>query len=184
MKKLFLILSVALGVGLVSCNSEKAADSSSSESKSSEKVVVKAEESSHKAAAPGDVKPIYLTTEEFKEKVWDYEANPEEWTYKGDLPCIVDFYADWCKPCKMVAPIMDDLADHYDGKVIIYKVNTDENRELSTVFQVRSIPSILFAPMNGKPAMQPGAMSKEQYMDIINDFVLKENKTNNEQKES
>ncbi len=175
MKKLFLVLSVAIGVSLVSCN-ENAADN-----KTTDKTEEKVDHKNQQVSAPGDIKPIYLTTEEFKEKVWDYESNPEEWTYNGELPCVVDFYADWCKPCKMVAPIMDDLADYYDGKVIIYKVNTDDQRELSTVFQVRSIPSILFAPMEGKPAMQPGAMSKEQYIEIINDFVLKENKTNNKQ---
>ena len=79
---------------------------------------------------------------------------------------------------------MDDLADYYDGKLIVYKVNTDKERELASVFQVRSIPSILFAPMEGKPAMQPGALSKEQYVEIINDFVLKENKVNNDKKQS
>jgi thioredoxin len=178
MKKIILILSLIVGVGLVSCNQN------ATDNKLAEAVEEKASQISHETSTPGDIKPIYLTTEEFREKVWDYEANPEEWVYNGDLPCVVDFYADWCKPCKMVAPIMDDLADYYAGRVIIYKVNTDDQRELSSVFQVRSIPSILFAPINGKPAMQPGAMSKEQYIEIINDFVLKENKTNNEQKES
>jgi thioredoxin len=125
------------------------------------------------ASVGGDIKPIYLSTADFKDKVWDYEANPDAWVYKGELPCVIDFYADWCKPCKMVAPIMDDLADHYNGKVIIYKVNTDKERELASVFQVRSIPSVLFTPMEGKPAMQPGAMKKEDYMNIIDEFVLK-----------
>ena len=131
-----------------------------------------------------DIKPEYLTAQAFKEKIWDYEKNPEAWVYNGELPCIVDFYADWCKPCKMVAPIMDELADHYDGKVLIYKVNTDEQRELATVFQVRSIPSILFAPIDGKPAMQAGAMSKEDYIRIIDEFVLKVNKQSNDKTES
>jgi len=121
----------------------------------------------------GDIKPIYLTTADFKKKIWDYDANPQEFVYQGELPCVIDFYADWCKPCKIVAPIMDDLADYYNGKVIIYKVNTDKERELASVFQVNSIPSILFAPMNGKPAMQPGALGKEDYIKIIDEFVLK-----------
>jgi thioredoxin len=89
------------------------------------------------------------------------------------LPVVVDFYADWCKPCKMVAPIMDELADYYKGRVNFYKVNTDQNRELSSVFQIRSIPSILFAPKEGQPSMQAGAMSKEQYIKIIDEYVLK-----------
>lgn len=134
--------------------------------------------------ASGDIKPVYLTAQSFKEKIWDYEKNPEQWVYNGELPCIIDFYADWCKPCKMVAPIMDDLADYYDGKVLIYKVNTDEQRELATVFQVRSIPSILFAPMDGKPAMQAGAMSKEDYIRIIDEYVLKVNKNSNDKTQS
>lgn len=131
-----------------------------------------------------DIKPQKITAAQFKELVWDYEANPEEWKYEGELPCVVDFYADWCKPCKMVAPIMDDLADEYDGRLLIYKVNTDEERELASVFQVRSIPSILFAPKSGKPAMQPGALSKEDYKGIIDDFVLKLNKDENDKKQS
>jgi thioredoxin len=121
----------------------------------------------------GDIKPVYLSTADFKKKIWDYDANPKEFVYQGELPCVIDFYADWCKPCKIVAPIMDELADFFDGKVIIYKVNTDKERELASVFQVNSIPSILFTPMTGKPAMQPGALSKDEYIKIINEFVLK-----------
>lgn len=135
-------------------------------------------------SVPGDLKPEYLTTEEFRQKVWDYEASPKEWKYEGELPCVVDFYADWCKPCKMVAPIMDDLADYYKGRVKIYKVNTDNERELATVFQINGIPSILFAPQTGKPAMQSGAMTKDRYIQIIDDFVLKLNKSDNAKKES
>jgi thioredoxin len=134
--------------------------------------------------ASEDIKPEYLTAQTFREKVWDYQANPDQWVYSGDLPCVVDFYADWCKPCKMVAPIMDELADHYKGRVVIYKVNTDKERELASVFQVSSIPSILFAPVDGKPALQPGALSKEDYISIIDEFILKINKKENNKKEN
>ena len=168
MNKILNLAILALVFLVASCNQEKVAE----DNQTSETSAIKSTQTS----ADGDIKPIYLTTADFKEKIWDYEANPEEWKYKGDLPCIIDFYADWCKPCKMVAPIMDDLADHYDGKVIIYKVDTDKEKELASVFQVRSIPSILFAPMEGKPAMQPGAMKKEDYMNIIEEYVLKVNK--------
>jgi len=120
-----------------------------------------------------DLKPIYLTTADFKEKIWDYENHPHEWIYNGDLPCVIDFYADWCKPCKMVAPIMDDLADLYKGKVIIYKVNTDKERELASIFQINSIPAILFSQQAGKPAIQPGALTKQDYIKIIDEFLLK-----------
>ena len=141
----------------------------------SKQIEEKSESSGH------DLKPELLTAEMFREKVWDYEANPEAWVYNGDLPCVVDFYADWCKPCKMVAPIMDELADYYEGRVIIYKVDTDKQRELATVFQVKSIPAILFAPTEGKPAMQPGAMKKEDYIKIIDEFILKTNENNKKQ---
>jgi len=190
MKKTIFILFIAFSGAMISCNSageEVKNEQAVTEAKTELTAETKAEtktETAHKNTDDGDIKPIYLTTSEFKEKVWDYENNPEAWVYNGELPCVVDFYADWCKPCKMVAPIMDDLADHYNGKLIVYKVNTDNERELASVFQVRSIPSILFAPMEGKPAMQPGALSKDQYMEIINDFILKENKTNNNKKES
>jgi len=174
MQKIFLIVSLLAVVVLFSCNqsSEPANNESNvQDSEISEKVNEKVSNENLE-----DIKPVYLTTAEFKDKVWDYESNPQQWIYKGELPCIIDFYADWCKPCKMVAPIMDDLADHYDGKVIIYKVNTDKEKELASVFQVKSIPAILFSPMEGKPAMQPGALSKEKYKSIIDDFVLKINK--------
>lgn len=167
MKNIFSILLVSGVLILSSCNQSKT---------EADKGQIKVKETTQTTmAASDDIKPELLTAAAFKEKIWDYENNPEEWVYNGDLPCIVDFYADWCKPCKKVAPIMDDLADYYDGKVLIYKVNTDEQRELATVFQVRSIPSILFAPMEGKPAIQPGAMTKEDYIRIIDEFVLKIN---------
>jgi len=126
-----------------------------------------------KTNAPEPGKPEYLTVETFKQKVWNYDTNPEEWIYNGEIPAIVDFYADWCKPCRMIAPIMEELAAHYEGRLKVYKVDTEAQRELAAVFQIRSIPSILFAPVSGKPAMQPGALSKEEYMRIIEEFVLK-----------
>ena len=177
MRNIFLVLMLGGLFMFAGCNDQKLADATEGES-----AVVSSE--AEMGGGGDDIKPVYLTAQMFKEKIWDYEKNPEAWVYNGELPCIVDFYADWCKPCKMVAPIMDELADHYDGKVLIYKVNTDEQRELATVFQVRSIPSILFAPMDGKPAMQAGAMSKEDYIRIIDEYVLKVNKQNNDKTES
>ncbi len=117
-------------------------------------------------------KPEYLTAKTFREKVWNYEKNPKEWVFEGNLPCVVDFYADWCGPCKMVAPIMKNLAKKYKDKINIYKVNTEKERELSAVFQIRGIPAILFCPKNGKPAMQPGALSEEKYIEIFEEFLL------------
>lgn len=123
-------------------------------------------------------KVIYLTSAEFKQKVFDWEKNPDTWKYEGKLPCIVDFYADWCRPCKLVAPIMDELAEKYKGKIVLYKVNTDQEREVSSVFGIRSIPSVLFCPMQGKPQMATGALPKETYEQVINEFLLGKKKTN------
>jgi thioredoxin len=127
-------------------------------------------------ATESEAEPEYLTYETFLEKVWNFEKNPQEWVYEGDEPCVIDFYADWCRPCKMVAPIMEDLAKKYDGKVKIYKINTDKERKLAQVFQIRSIPAVLFAPMEGRPMMQVGAMQKDQYIKVIEENLLKESK--------
>jgi thioredoxin 1 len=114
---------------------------------------------------------VKLTAESFKKLVWDYEKYPKDWKFNGDLPCLVDFYADWCRPCKMVAPIMDELAKEYKGKIRIYKVNTDEQRELSGIFQVRSIPTMLFVPKSGQPQISVGALSKDDYVKVINSIL-------------
>ncbi len=119
-----------------------------------------------------DGQVIKLTSESFKKLVWNYEKYPKDWKYNGDLPCLVDFYADWCRPCRMVAPIMEELAKEYKGKIRIYKVNTDEQRELSGIFNIRSIPTMLFVPKSGQPQMSSGALSKEDYIKVIN-TVLK-----------
>ena len=104
----------------------------------------------------------HLTTETFKQKVFNYE-NSKDWKYEGELPCIVDFYADWCGPCKMVAPILEELADEYAGKLTVYKVNTEEQRELAGIFGIQSIPSLLFIPKEGQPQMALGALPKETF---------------------
>ncbi len=114
----------------------------------------------------------YLTYDTFLTKVWNFESNSQEWIYEGDVPCVIDFYADWCGPCKRVAPIMDALAEKYEGKVKIYKINTDKERQLSSAFGIRSIPSVLFVPMKGKPMMQTGALPKDQYIKIIETELL------------
>ena len=115
---------------------------------------------------------INLTKEEFLNKVMDYESNPTEWKYKGDKPAIVDFYASWCGPCKMLAPVLEELAKEYDGQIYIYKVNTETEEELSQAFGIRSIPTMLFIPMNGQPMMTQGALPKAEINKIIKERLL------------
>jgi thioredoxin 1 len=114
----------------------------------------------------------HLTVQTFKEKVFNYEVN-KDWKFEGDLPCIVDFYADWCGPCKMVAPVLDELSNEYEGKIHVYKVDTDKEQELASVFGIKSIPSILFIPKDGQPQMSMGAMPKESFKQAIEEVLLK-----------
>ncbi len=141
-----------------------------------EPVVLQADEQevqeSEATDAEGKVQKI--NTKQFIDKIFDYKANPNKWVYKGDKPAIIDFYADWCGPCKRVAPIMEELAKEYKGKVNFYKINTDEERELSGgVFGIRSIPSILYIPVNGQPMMDMGAKPKSAYVQVIKEKLLK-----------
>jgi thioredoxin len=107
----------------------------------------------------------------FTKMIWDFNKNPDQWVFNGDRPCIIDFYADWCRPCKMVAPIMDDLAKTYHGKIRIFRVNTDEERELASRFNISSIPAVLFIPAQGKPQMAIGAQSRDNYIKAIGDIL-------------
>ena len=111
-----------------------------------------------------------LTTDEFKQKVFNWDEN-SEWKYEGDLPAIVDFYADWCGPCKMVGPILEEISQTYEGKLHVYKVDTDNEQELASAFGIQSIPSLLFIPMNDKPQMAAGALPKAQLEQVIKDVL-------------
>jgi thioredoxin 1 len=113
----------------------------------------------------------HLTKATFLEKVFDYEKNTE-WTFSGELPCIIDFYADWCAPCRMVAPVLDELSKEYAGKINVYKIDTEAEQELAAVFGIRSIPSILFVPKDGKPQMAMGALPKESFVEAIDTVLL------------
>jgi thioredoxin 1 len=114
---------------------------------------------------------IVLSDQTFKEKIFDY-VNNKEWKYKGSIPCIVDFYADWCGPCRRVSPILEQAAKDYAGKLIIYKVNTDKEQLLSTSLGITSLPTILFVPATGKPQVLYGAYPKETIIKVINDILL------------
>ncbi|RLB16157.1 MAG: thioredoxin [Deltaproteobacteria bacterium] len=111
-----------------------------------------------------------LTKETFFEKVFNWEKN-QNWKFEGELPCIIDFYADWCQPCKMVAPILEEISDEYTGKVNVYKVNTDQEQELASAFGIRSIPSMLFVPANDKPQMAVGALPKESILKAMEEVL-------------
>lgn len=119
-----------------------------------------------------EMKAIHLTKEEFLKKVVNYEANPTEWKYLGDKPCIVDFYASWCGPCKMVSPILEELAKEYDGEIYIYKIDTEEEEELAQAFSIRSIPTIMFIPMSGDPQIVRGALPKSELKIAIDSVLL------------
>ena len=120
---------------------------------------------------------VKITKADFLEKVFDFEKE-QEWKYKGELPAIIDFYADWCAPCRMVAPILDELQEEYKDKIVVYKVDTEAEQELASVFGIRSIPSILFVPKEGKPQMATGALPKESFTDAIDSVLLAETVAN------
>ena len=112
----------------------------------------------------------HLTKETFKAKVFDFEAN-KEWKFEGDVPCVIDFYADWCGPCKMVAPVLEELQKEYGDKLNIYKIDTEDQRELAGMFGIQSIPSILFVPKEGQPQMAQGALPKQTFEQAFDEVL-------------
>jgi thioredoxin len=116
---------------------------------------------------------IVLNKADFLSKVFNYEKNPTQWMYEGDKSCIIDFYADWCGPCKRVAPVLVELAEQYKDDLIIYKINVDNEKELAMAFGIQSIPTLLFIPKTGTPQVSQGALSKEQFVEQIENFLLK-----------
>ena len=112
----------------------------------------------------------HLTKETFKEKVFNFEQN-KDWKFEGDIPCMIDFYADWCQPCKIVAPVLDELAEEYKGKINIFKVNTEQEQELAALFGIKSIPSLLFVPKDEKPQMAMGALPKDSFEKAIKEVL-------------
>jgi len=123
-----------------------------------------------------DGKVVHLGQDIFRELVWDYKKNASNWVFEGDIPVIVDFYADWCRPCRALAPTMDELAAEYKGKIRIYKINTDENKELSGLMGISSIPALLFVPKSGKPSFSLGALPKDRLKTMIDESLLLQKK--------
>ena len=158
MKKTFIaILSLFM---LVSCGNTKKENKETEKAQEVETVV---EEESL-------VKNLDYKT--FVKKVWDIETYPDSFAYKSKLPCMIDFYADWCGPCKRVAPIMEEIAQQYEDKIIVYKVNVDKEQKLPLIFKVKNIPTVFFLPTEGQPLSQVGALSKEEYISIINKHLI------------
>ena len=118
------------------------------------------------------MKTIALTKADFLTKVANYETNPTEWKYLGDKPALIDFYASWCGPCKGLAPVLEELAAGYGDQIHIYKINTEEEQELAAAFGIRSIPTLLFIPMEGKPQMAQGALPKASLKEAIDKVML------------
>jgi len=120
---------------------------------------------------------IQLTTQDFKDNIFNYDEE-KEWKYKGNLPAIIDFYADWCGPCKMVAPVLEELSETYKDKLVIYKLNTEKEEELSSAFGIQSIPTFLFIPVEGQPMMQTGALPKKTFQQVIEEKLLQKAESN------
>jgi thioredoxin 1 len=122
-------------------------------------------------------KPVNLTKQDFLEKVMNYEKNQTEWVYEGDKPALIDFYADWCGPCRIAAPVLEELAKEYEGRIHVYKVDTEKERELAAVFGIQSIPAFLFVPKDGRPSMSRGIAqtpeaTKEMFRQMIDEILL------------
>lgn len=157
MKKLITLLLLA-GIFFMSCNGQ------TKKNEPAKKETTKKEKK---------MNTIHLNKIDFLKKVANYEANPTEWKYLGDKPALIDFYADWCGPCKAIAPVLEELAKEYDGEIYIYKINTEQEQELAALFGIRSIPSLLFVPMNDQPQMAQGALPKATLKEAIDNILLK-----------
>jgi thioredoxin 1 len=178
MKKVIFSLA-AISLLLISCSMGSASSLDSGSDKDPATVMTTGESSVSGEQTEGSGKPVYLTKKDFLEKVMNYEEHQTEWVYEGDKPALIDFYADWCGPCRMAAPVLEELAKEYEGRIHIYKVDTQKERELAAVFGIQTLPSFLFVPTEGRPSMSNGVAqtpeaTKEMFRQMINEILLGE----------
>ena len=164
MGNIIMALIVAIVV-LGSCSNNK-------KSNSEDKTAMPTIKTKDTIKANNELATKYLNTEDFKKNIMNYDEHPQEWVFEGNRPAIIDFYATWCGPCKMTAPIIERLARKYKGQIDFYKVDIDQERELAQIFGIRSIPTFLFIPMKGQPTAQMGAMQLADFEDIIESELL------------
>ena len=177
-KMLFLSLLLTTGaMANTSCSTEKKSESVSVE-ENPLPVVAGSEDNKKTNTNSSSATVVHLTESEFLSKVYDYKSNPDKWVYKGNKPAIVDFYADWCGPCRMLSPILQRLAAKYNDRIVIYKVNTDKEPNLAAAFGITSLPTLLFIPMNESPQVAMGALPENELVKAIEDILLKQKKAN------
>lgn len=157
MKNLFIMLAVLFGS--IACNN------SSAKNGNSETII--------QVPVSNNVIIKELNKQEFLNKVYNFEKNPQEWVYEGSLPCIVDFYADWCGPCKALSPRLEKMAKEFEGMIVIYKINVDKEQELARAFGISSIPALLWCPLKDEPHFTQGALSEDELKKRINEELLK-----------
>jgi len=165
MKRITYLMTGILAISMVGCSGQTSGSKA-------------AQETTVKAAVTNDSEPIHITKAEFLKQVMNYEKNTSTWVFEGERPCLIDFYADWCAPCRITSPILEDLAKQYAGRIDIYKVDIDVEQELAAVFGVRSIPTFLFCPLNGDPTISSGiantpAATKAMFIQQIEELLLK-----------
>lgn len=173
MKRTVVLVVTVMAFGLTACTQNNK-PSNNNKAQANAEISIKGDETNGQEEGNEQSMSVKeMNAEMFKHNIMDYKKNPNKWQFKGDKPAIIDFYATWCGPCKATAPILEEIAGDYAGQIDVYKVDVDKQRELASLFGIRSIPSILFIPKTGEPSMQTGAMNKAQFEEVIKSVLLK-----------